>query len=65
MSFNGYPANTPITRPNTVPIIIGSPNTPNFFCNFSILISILLTPGILSIIQLTTIANGTKAAVNP
>lgn len=29
-----YPARAPITIPNTVPIKIGSPNTPNFFCNF-------------------------------
>ena len=57
--LRSYPAKAPITIPNTVPIKIGSPNTPNFFCNFSILMSILFTPGILSITQLITIANGT------
>ena len=51
--------------PSTVPTRIGSPNTPNFFCIFSISKLILLTPGILSRIQLNNIAIGAYAVVNP
>ena len=58
-------ARTPITSPITVPTKIGSPNTPNFFWSVSVLISISRTPGILSKIQLKSIAIGAYAVVNP
>ena len=63
--FISYFAAIPIITPITDPIIKGSPNNPNFFCNVSAFISILFIPGIRSNNLFTTIAIGTKACVNP
>ncbi len=54
-----------MTMPITVPTMRGSPKTPNFFCMDSTSRLMSRTPGILSMIQLTSMAIGANAAVKP
>ena len=59
-SLTLYFANIPTIIPKMKPTITGCPKAPNFFSIFSVSMSILFIPGILSKIASTTTANGAQ-----